>query len=434
MNIHFKTLGCRLNEAETESWARQFQANGHNIVKGSGTADLIVLNSCAVTSEAARKSRRLIRRIHSENPTSKLVVSGCYATLNRQEVAETLGVDLVVNNTEKNKLVELTSRQLDVPTMPILATEPGMGALFRRGRQRAFVKVQDGCRYRCTYCVVTLARGEETSRSITEIIGEINRLEQEDIKEVILTGVHLGGYGSDLGVNLEQLVEAVLAHTSIPRIRLGSLEPWDLRTSFFRLFQNSRLMPHLHLPLQSGSDSVLKRMARRCHTVEFKKIVRQLNATVPEFNITTDIIVGFPGESEQEWSETLEYVEEIGFGHVHIFSYSPRSGTKAAGLPDQIPKSVKKQRSKQLHLLAELMKLDTYNRNSGHIIPILWESQPSLAESETTEVFGYTPNYIRVATAVGDSENLENQIRPARLKAVAPSGDHVLAELVELSR
>lgn len=278
---------------------------------------------------------------------------------------------------------------------------------------------------------MTLARGQETSRSITEIVDEINHLEQEDIKEVILTGVHLGGYGSDLGINLEQLIEAVIAHTSIPRIRLGSLEPWDLHDSFFRLFQNPRLMPHLHLPLQSGSDSVLKRMARRCETVEFKKITRQLYATAPGFNITTDIIVGFPDESEQEWIETLQYVEEIGFGHVHIFSYSPRSGTKAAGLPNQIPKSVKKQRSKQLHILAESMKLNTFNRNSGNTVPVLWEIQSSVAESESTVVFGYTPNYLRVATVVEKSDKLENQIRPARLKTVAQSGEHVLAELIE---
>ena len=431
MHIHFKTLGCRLNEAETELWARQFQAEGHDIVQGSDTADLIVLNSCAVTSEAVRKSRRLIRRIHRENPKAKMVVSGCYATLNQQEVAETLGVDLIVNNNEKNNLVELTSRQLDVPTMPILATEPGMGALFRRGRQRAFVKVQDGCRYRCTYCIVTLARGEETSRSIAEIVSEINRLEQEDIKEVILTGVHLGGYGSDLGTNLQQLIEAVLTHTSIPRIRLGSLEPWDLQPSFFKLFGGTRLLPHLHLPLQSGSDAVLKRMARRCDTLEFKKIVRQLKAGVPEFNITTDIIVGFPGESEQEWSETLEYVEGIGFGHVHIFSYSPRVGTKAAGLSNQIPKSIKKQRSKQLHKLAESMKLKTFNRNLDQIEPVLWESQSSSEKSESAVVFGYTPNYLRVATMIEKPEKLENQIRLARLKAVVHSGEHVLAELVE---
>ncbi len=429
MNIHFKTLGCRLNEAETESWAQQFHANGHNIVQGSDNADLIVLNSCAVTSEASRKSRRLIRRIQRENPKVKMVVSGCYASLNQQEVAEALGVDLVINNSDKKQLVKLASRQLGLPTTPIVKSESGKGALFSRGRQRAFVKVQDGCRYRCTYCIVTIARGEESSRSISEIVDEINNLEREDIKEVILTGVHLGGYGSDLGTNLEHLIESVLTHTSIPRIRLGSLEPWDLHARFFKLFRNPRLMPHLHLPLQSGSGSVLKRMARRCDTTEFKKIVQQLNAITPEFNITTDIIVGFPGETEQEWMETLKYVESIGFGDIHIFAYSPRAGTKAADYPSQNPKLVKKQRSKQLHKLAELMKLNAFNRCLGRNLPVLWESQSNLVESKSALVFGYTPNYLRVATVMDKPEKLENQIRPARLKAVACSGDYILAEL-----
>jgi len=342
MKVYLKTLGCRLNEAELETWAQAFQKSGHQITKQAEAAQLIVINSCAVTQDAARKSRQLIRRIHRDNPQAKLVVSGCYATLNEDEAASLLGVDLVVSNKDKDRLVEKTLTELNMDSMPALSTEPGEISLFTRGRQRAFVKVQDGCRYRCTFCIVTVARGEENSRSVQAVIDEINALHAQGITEVILTGVHLGGYGSDLGNNLSDLIKAILAETDIPRLRLGSLEPWELPGDFFELFYNPRLMPHLHLPLQSGSDTVLRRMARRCKTEEFAVIVKQLRAQIPHFNITTDIIVGFPGETEQEWQESFNFIKQIGFGHIHIFTYSSRAGTKAASLPDQLGNEIKK--------------------------------------------------------------------------------------------
>jgi threonylcarbamoyladenosine tRNA methylthiotransferase MtaB len=263
MLVHLQTLGCRLNEAELETWAQDFQRSGHQITSDPEAAQLIVLNSCAVTRDAARKSRQSIRRIHRANPQAKLVVSGCYATLNQQEAEAEMGVDLVIGNQDKDKLVDLALSELNLDSMPAQATEPGEFSLFTRGRQRAFVKVQDGCRYRCTFCIVTVARGEEKSRPVAAVIEEINHLHRQGISEVVLTGVHLGGYGSDLDCNLAELIKAVLAQTNIPRIRLGSLEPWELSGDFFELFDNPRLMPHLHLPLQSGSDSVLRRMARR---------------------------------------------------------------------------------------------------------------------------------------------------------------------------
>ncbi|MCK4494495.1 MAG: radical SAM protein, partial [Methylococcales bacterium] len=255
MLIHLKALGCRLNEAELETWAQSFHQLGHQISPELNQADVVILNSCAVTQEAARKSRQLIRRLHHENPTAKLVVSGCYATLNETEAAQLLGVDLVISNQDKAQLVEKTLAELNLNTMPTMATEPAEHTLFRRGRQRAFIKVQDGCRYHCTFCIVTVARGEEKSRHLQTIIDEINQLHQQGINEVILTGVHLGGYGSEINVTLFTLIECILEQTQIPRLRLGSLEPWDLPEHFFSLFQNPRLMPHLHLPLQSGCDS-----------------------------------------------------------------------------------------------------------------------------------------------------------------------------------
>ncbi len=428
MLVYLKTLGCRLNEAELETWAQGFQKAGHEITRQAQAAHIIVLNSCAVTQDAARKSRQLIRRIHRDNPHAKLVVSGCYATLNQDEAATTLGVDLVVSNQDKHQLVEKTLTELDMSVMPTLSTEPGEVSLFTRGRQRAFVKVQDGCRYRCTFCIVTIARGDETSRPIAAVVEEINALHQQGINEVILTGVHLGGYGGDLGNNLADLIRAIFAQTAIPRLRLGSLEPWELPADFFELFQNPRLMPHLHLPLQSGSDSVLRRMARRCKTDEFTAIVKQLREHIAHFNITTDIIVGFPGETEQEWRDSFDFIKQTGFGHIHIFTYSRREGTKAATLPNQVDNAVKKQRSQQLHQLAEVMKQEFCQSNLGSTFPVLWEAYSEPYSDDEQRVFGYTPNYLRVGCIISRRISLENQTINARLTSV--DGDCIMAERV----
>jgi threonylcarbamoyladenosine tRNA methylthiotransferase MtaB len=419
MKVHLKTLGCRLNEAELETWAQAFQKSGHQVTRQAEVANLIVINSCAVTQDAARKSRQLIRRVHRENPAAKLVVSGCYATLNKEEAEQLMGVDLVVSNKDKDQLVELSLAELNFDTMPALSTEPGAISLFTRGRQRAFVKVQDGCRYRCTFCIVTVARGEEKSRPVQEVVAEINALHRQNINEIILTGVHLGGYGSDLDSNLVDLISAILGETDVPRIRLGSLEPWELTDDFFRLFDNQRLMPHLHLPLQSGSDSVLKRMARRCKTEEFAGMVAQLRQINPVFNITTDVIVGFPGETEQEWQESLAFVKHVGFGQLHIFTYSPREGTKAATLPNQVQEPIKKQRSQQLHQLGAGMRLRFYQENLGNQFPVLWEGYSEPVGNQMQRVFGYTPNYLKVACVISKDMSLENLTTLATLKTVS---------------
>lgn len=428
MLVHLRTLGCRLNEAELESWAQAFQKAGHEITRKQNDAQLIIVNSCAVTQDAVRKSRQLIRRIHRDNPSAKIVASGCYVTLQADEAAELLGVDLIVSNQDKDRLVEVAMAELDIPSMPAMSTEPAEISLFSRGRQRAFIKVQDGCRYRCTFCIVTVARGEEKSIPIQQIIKDINNFVQQGVKEVILTGVHLGGFGSDINSNLADLIQAILDQTHVPRLRLGSLEPWDLPENFFALFSNPRLMPHLHLPLQSGSDSVLKRMARRCKTEEFSQIAQKARSVVPNINITTDIIVGFPGETEQEWQESFAFIKQIGFGHIHIFTYSTRSGTKAATLPDPVQKSIKKQRSQQLHKLAEQMKQDFLRQNMGQSLEILWEGQKEEVDATTHKVFGYTPNYLRVAVIINNKESLENTISPAIPKEV--SDNYLLTELI----
>ena len=408
MKVHLKALGCRLNEAELEQWSHSFRGKGHSMVTDSEDADVVVLNTCAVTADAGKKSRKLMNRLYRENPEAKLVVSGCYATLEARKVEEHLGVDLVVPNPQKDQLPQLVMDKFAGNTMPLVAMDPGETSLFSRGRQRAFIKIQDGCRYRCTFCIVTVARGEERSRSVADIIAEVQRLQAQGIKEIVLTGVHVGGYGSDLDTNLYSLVKAILDETDMPRIRFASVEPWDLPDEFFTLFENSRLMPHMHLPLQSGSDTVLRRMSRRCKTDSFRGLVEHARLSIPGFNVTSDIIVGFPGETESEWKQTLEYVESIGFGHTHIFSYSPREGTKASRLSDPVDELVKKQRSLEMHSLAERMKQQFAESQLRTNAEVLWERQRN--EGGTAKYTGYTPNFMKVETSVSNTVLLENRI------------------------
>ena len=428
MRIHLQSIGCRLNEAELESWADEFASDKHQILRTADDAELIVFNTCAVTQQAVRNSRQAIRKLQRKTPNAKLVVSGCYSSLQPQEAAE-LGVDLIVSNRDKDRLVEIASRELDLPTMPEAATLPAESALFERGRQRAFVKIQDGCRYRCTFCVVTLARGEERSRSVADIVVEINRLATSGVKEVVLTGVHVGGYGSDTGSSLQQLIATLLSDTDLPRLRLASVEPWDLPNDFFTLFENPRLMPHMHLPLQSGSDRVLRLMARRCKTDDFRALLECARSTIPDFNATTDIIVGFPGEGEQEWRESIDYLTSIGFGHCHIFSYSARSGTKATRLPGTVQKEVKKARSRELHTLADKMKREAFKRYLGRRFPVLIEGDGERLPSGNTRHRGYTPNYLRVSVDVASRKSLCNQIVSLQLQSIDKNSDCIRATI-----
>ncbi len=431
MRIHLNTIGCRLNEAELESWSRGFLAQGHQLTTELAEADLVVVNSCAVTGEAARKSRKLINRIRRTNPQASLVVSGCYASLEPVEVKDISGVDLVISNQDKDRLVDIASHQLN--SNRLLYGSPGIdGDLpLPDGRQRAFIKVQDGCRHSCTFCIVTTARGEERSRPISEIVAEINQLHDAGVQEAILTGVHIGGYGSDLGCDLSELIERVLAESDIPRLRLGAVEPWDLPSRFWTLFSNPRLMPHLHLPLQSGSDAVLKRMARRCKGEEFATLVAQAREQIPDFNITTDIIVGFPGETADEWGQTVALVEQIGFGHLHIFGFSPRSGTLAADMPNQVAPDIIRQRSQELHLLGEQIKRATMEQYLGRTLPVLIEGNGQPGAGGTRVWRGYTPNFLRVETTVAEDIDLHNRIIELRMTALTSAGDALVATPVE---
>ncbi|MBX2882048.1 MAG: tRNA (N(6)-L-threonylcarbamoyladenosine(37)-C(2))-methylthiotransferase MtaB [Granulosicoccus sp.] len=417
MRIHLSALGCRLNEAELEHWATQFMTHGHQIAKRVETADVLVVNTCAVTREAMRKSRQRISRLKRGNPLAKLVVSGCYSQLESDSALADLGIDLVVNNQNKDQLVADTLQAFNLAGMPQGATLPGESALFERSRHRAFIKIQDGCRYKCTFCIVTVARGSERSREIQSIVDQVCALSDQGIHEIVLTGVHVGGYGTDLGSNLEMLVRALLQHTDMPRIRFASVEPWDLSDGFLELFSNPRLLPHMHLPLQSGSDSVLKRMARRCKTADYARLTQELYDRVPQFNVTTDIIVGFPGESEEEWQQSLAFIRTQKFGHIHVFTYSERSGTHAAKLPDQIPMPVRRERSRKLHEVADSLKQQKLEKSVGQEVSVLWEQGKPVGDSSSSTVLheyqGYTPNYQRVV--VQSEAVLSNRVLTTRL-------------------
>ncbi|MGB5561667.1 MAG: tRNA (N(6)-L-threonylcarbamoyladenosine(37)-C(2))-methylthiotransferase MtaB [Sedimenticolaceae bacterium] len=430
MRVFLQALGCRLNEAELETWSRDCRERGFTLSEDAGQADMVIINTCAVTGESVRKSRQLIRRMHRESPQARLVVSGCYASLSPDDMAGELGVDLVVPNPDKDRLISIAADSLNLPVMPQAATEPGENALLGRSRQRAFIKVQDGCRYRCAFCIVTTARGEERSRAIDEVVEEVRRIHAGGIQEVVLAGVHLGGYGNDIGSDLKALVEAVLERTSVPRVRLGSLEPWELPDGFWSLFDDPRLMPHLHLPIQSGADSVLRRMSRRCRSAEFRELVAQARQAVPGFNITTDIIVGFPGETEQEWQQTLAFASQMDFGHIHIFAYSPRAGTKAAGMPDQVSHDIKRRRSQQMHELAHASRRHVLERAVGSEFEVLVETGGNGNAGGPATWSGYTPNFLRVELRDDSGEGLENRLIRVLGQGVTDDGERLVAAAV----
>jgi threonylcarbamoyladenosine tRNA methylthiotransferase MtaB len=423
MSVFLTSLGCRLNEAELQTWANEFMRVSLPIVSDVSDAQLIVMNTCAVTKEAARKSRQAIRRLHRKNPSAKMLVTGCYAALEPKEAKQLLGVDWVVLNQDKNQLVHQAKALLEWNTMPFAATEPHASALFIRNKERAFIKIQDGCRYRCTYCIVTIARGDEVSRKMVDILDEIIQLTTQGVQEIVLTGVHVGGYGSDIQSSFYELVVAILKETRIPRIRFASVEPWDLSQDFFELFHNSRLMPHMHLPLQSGSNRLLKKMSRRCQTESFLDLVNNARAVVPDFNITTDMIVGFPDEQEEDFNASNQLIKTVGFGHVHIFSYSKREGTKAATLPNQIEPTLKKQRSQSMHQIALDVKLKQLFSMQGKVCDILWEGSQKITGTNSGDLdsiryYGYTPHYHKVFMDTAPHISLKNTIMSCKILSV----------------
>jgi len=405
MKIYLDTIGCRLNQSEIETYARQFIAAGHLLVPGPAEADLAVINTCTVTAAAAADSRKKIRSMDRMG-VPQVVVTGCWSTLEPQAAVNLNGVTQTIPNSQKDDLVPLV---LDLPSeafdLEPLIREPIPGA---RLRTRAFIKVQDGCDNRCAFCVTTIARGPGRSRSIDIVIKDIQAALNGGAKEIVLTGVHMGSWGRDLGTqeNLTSLVESVMRNTDTPRLRLSSLEPWDIVPDFFNLWGDRRLARHLHLPLQSGCGATLKRMARKITPAAYAQLLETARSAIPDAAITTDIIVGFPGETEAEFAESMTFVKEMNFARGHVFTYSERPGTTAARFPDSVPYPTRKSRSvvmRQHFEAAERAYMDIF---LGHKLPVLWESA-EVHDPGGWELTGLTGNYLRVSS--GSTENRWNQ-------------------------
>ena len=421
MRIRVDSIGCRLNISEIEDMVRRFAAAGHRLVGPGEVADLCVFNTCTVTGEAARKSRQIIRQLQRANPQAKMVVTGCYAQMSPREVAA-LGVDMVVSNEQKDNLPDLLAAAgllRDADPIPAVDAPPFM--LAPDSHTRAFIKVQDGCDNRCAFCIVTIARGAGRSRPLADVLAEINRLVDLGYQEAVLSGVHLGSYGHDRGDRrgLYGLVQAILAQTDLPRLRLSSLEPWDLDEEFLALGQNPRLLPHLHLPLQSGCDATLRRMARRTTQADFARLVELARAVIPDLSITTDIIIGFPGETEAEFEESLAFAREMAFAKLHIFRYSRRDGTTAATMKGQVPGPVAQGRSRRMHALNAELETEFRRRFVGRTMPVLWESSEPFGFG--LQWSGLTGNYARVITETAAGMNLRNQITDTHLVGLAPA-------------
>jgi threonylcarbamoyladenosine tRNA methylthiotransferase MtaB len=411
--------------------SRQLMAYGHQLVNEAENADKVIINTCAVTSQAARDARNQTRRIQHRNPESEIFLTGCYATVAPKDLEKLKGNIHIISNNDKNRLLPRLDSRIKHDE-PLFDREPIMREFLAGpvGNTRAFVKVQDGCDNRCTFCITTIARGSGQSRRLAEVIAEIQALSTAGYKEAVLTGVHLGSYGQDLEAKtrLFDLVQAVLHHTDIPRLRLSSLEPWDLTPDFFTLWQDSRLLPHLHLPLQSGSDAILRRMARRTSRHAFRELVAAAREHIPELNLSTDIILGFPGESEDDFEQTLDYIREMAFSRIHAFTYSPRPGTAAAKMPGQMNKGIKKDRTRRTIELGRELSLAYHQRFTGQTRPVLWETNIG-ADKNGLRWSGYSDNYIRV-TANGPV-NLFNSVTPVRLDAAQPDG--IIGALVDAS-
>ena len=373
--------------------SRQFRATGHEIVADAEAADMAVVNTCAVTTQAASDSRGKIRAI-ARAGVKEIAATGCWTSLQPKEAAALPNVKFVIANDKKDSLVSQTLNLLPstfdlepINRIPI----PGL-----HRRTRAFIKVQDGCDNACTFCVTTIARGAGRSRPLDDVIDDVNSALAGGSKEIVLTGVHLGSWGQELGFHLRHLVESLLQKTDVQRLRLSSLEPWDLDEDFFSLWTDPRLMPHLHLPLQSGSDSTLKRMARKTTTRSFRELVHAARAVQPDVAVTTDLIAGFPGETDEEFNQTLDLVREMEFSGGHVFSYSPRPGTGAARMKGQVKPELRKRRNRILQETLEDSAASYRQRFIGKTMPVLWESTTEYGEYGW-RMEGWTGNYLRVS-------------------------------------
>ncbi len=424
MRTFVSSLGCKLNQAEIDTLAGQLEAAGHQIVASPAEADLCILNTCAVTHVAAQKTRQTLRRLHRENPGARLIATGCYAELSPDELGGLPGVELVVGNRDKERVPELLRAGESTPGTRIANDAPSSPPSHPRSRSRtrALVKIQDGCDNACAYCIIHVARGPQRSRPSDEVLADVRGRLNAGHQEVVLTGVHIGAYGRDAGrvsqSDLWTLVERILAETDVPRLRLSSIEPWDLPDPAFRLWEDRRLCRHLHLPLQSGCDATLRRMARRYTSGQFTALVTAARAAIPDLAVTTDVIVGFPGETEEEFQASLALVEATKFARVHVFPFSLRPGTVAAGMPGQVPAPVRAERARAMRGIAKAGQRAFCRRFVGQTMQVLWESS---RPGEAGQVWsGLTDNYLRIFTA--SDRELANTLALTRLERLTDGG------------
>lgn len=418
MKIFLDFIGCRLNESEIESMAQQFHSAGHTLVDNAVEADLVVVNTCSVTANAASDSRQKIRQA-ARIGNARIVVTGCWATLEPENAASLPAVISVIPNIQKDILVPSTlginTDQINIypNTRQLL---PGL-----HSRTRAFIKVQDGCDNHCTFCITRIARGHSRSRPIDNILIEIQAALNSGVKEVVLTGVHLASWGQDFTPqkHLYDLIEKLLSVTDVPRLRISSLEPWDLEMQFFNLWHDKRLCQQLHIPLQSGCSATLQRMGRKISPTLYSDLIENARKIVPEIAITTDIIVGFPGESDSEFAESIEFVKQMHFARGHVFTFSPRPGTAANQLPHQVPGPIAKTRSHSMrNILSESLQI--YNQHFlGRQLSVLWESVKPL-DIEKWRLEGLSDNYLRISAE--SNRPLWNQISLVAIESVEKTG------------
>ena len=406
--IALQTVGCKLNRAETDSLARKFLEAGYQVVAPDQAADIYLLNTCTVTHIADHKCRKLLRLAHRRNPDALIVVTGCYAERVPVELSSIEGVGLIIGNRDKERMVEIIEDKANGHRARRKRSSPQNPPL----RTRPLVKIQEGCSQPCSFCIVPRVRGPEISRPQEEVIAEVKARVAEGYKEVVLTGSRIGRYG--LGEGLRGLITHILGESDVQRLRLSSLEPSDLTPDLLRLWEDSRLCPHVHLPLQSGSDSVLERMGRAYSTAEYERAVSLARNAIPNLALTTDIMVAFPSECEERFNESYRFCERIGFAGLHIFPYSPRPGTRAVRMANMVGDGEKKRHT---HLMLDLAKGSSQRfreRFLGQRMSVLWEGK------KDGTWFGLTDNYLRVF--LPSQEQLANELLTTNLVALHDDG------------
>ena len=402
MKVFFDTVGCRLNQAEIEQMAAQFRAAGHTILENSENADLVVVNSCAVTAAAASDSRQKVRQAKKAG-AHEIIYTGCLATLQPEDSLLIEGVSRVIPNQYKMTIPGIMLQGTELIDLEPLARKPLLGA---RKRTRAFIKAQDGCDNFCTFCITRIARGRSTSIPKHQIFHEVLAAQAGGTHEVVLTGVNLGSWGSDDGggETITDLVKYLLDQSQIERLRFSSTEPWDLDDRFFELWQNPRMCRHLHLPLQSGSAAVLRRMARNTTPTKYHVLLKEAREAIPGLAVTTDIIVGFPGETDAEFQESLDFVKEMRFSGGHVFKYSAREGTAAAKFPSRVNGKVAADRSQKMRSVLAESAAQFESRFIDTNLVVLWETARKIGPQKW-KLHGWSDNYLPVNAAADEDRS-----------------------------